>query len=208
MWVFAVIPQQNVDATATVREELEYDVNIYKPQQAEEPDYVVRAQINNHIIENITNREIVEFYNQFTRSSVISEAIIVRALDQDVPINLAFAVAYVESRYNPRAYNNNGGRSADWGLFQLNDSYRAHWSIDEFYDIHRNAEEGIGYLSYCLDVSRGDVRMAIAAYNAGPDVIYSGDIPSRTIRHIEEILQYEDYLTMEFNREFLEWENL
>jgi soluble lytic murein transglycosylase-like protein len=69
---------------------------------------------------------------------------------------LAVAVAYHESRFNPAAT----GRAGEAGLFQL---LRVHdWSING------NTYAGVAHLSAVIRQAGGDERLGLATYNGGP----------------------------------------
>ena len=172
--------------------------NIYKPNISKSTEeFFVRDEITEIVKEfNTWN-----FYKEVTNDSKISLVILNEARYQNVPINLAFAVAKVESNFNPNAINYNRN-SKDYGLFQLNNSYR-NWSTSDFFDIEKNTKEGIRYLKEMLELFDGDVLKAIAAYNAGPGRVINNKIPESTERYITKILVAEDELNVKFNNYLL-----
>ena len=62
------------------------------------------------------------FYFQITGDKNVSQAILTEAEANDIPISLAFALAYTESSYNAQAVNKNSNKTIDRGLFQLNNN--------------------------------------------------------------------------------------
>jgi soluble lytic murein transglycosylase-like protein len=178
-------------------------LDLFKPDKPKEKAYFVRSKINFFIEEEkIKKSELIVFYTKYTNSKTIAEVIYQYAIQYDVPVNVAFALAYGESRFDPKAYNKNVNGSTDRGLFQLNDRHR-NWPIADYYDIEKNAKEGIGFLSYCLYLMKDNTVKALQAYNAGPTAALAGKIPETTKKHIEEILQFEDILNQDFNRSFV-----
>lgn len=190
----------NVFASDISNIDVAYDVDMYK-QQKEECVYKYRYQVNEYILEQSSVEELISFYTKFTKNKKIAETILLQSLEQDVPIHLSFAIAHTESKYNILASNRNGSHSSDYGLFQLNNSYRD-WPLSKFFNIQENVKEGINYISYCLYISENNTRLAIGSYNAGPKVAISNIIPESTYNYIEKVIHYEDYLTLEFNKEF------
>jgi len=182
-------------------EKFSYDTEFYKSNNIEENKYYERFNINNNI-DTFNKLELIKFYNKYTNSSIVSEAIINAALNYNVPINLSFALAWKESRFDINSLNHNFGNSYDYGLYQLNSIYRPTWSKDDFFNITKNAYEGNRYLSYCLDLSDGNIEKALYGYNAGPDAILNNNVPKRSFQYATEIIDYEDFLTVEFNKVF------
>ena len=141
------------------------------------------------------------FYSQYTNNWGVNRAIISYAHEYEVPVHVAFAIAWQESQFNPNAVsprNNNGSR--DWGLFQINDGYR-NWTREDFLDIEKNVEEGIKHFKWCYDQS-GDIIAALQAYNAGMSRVVNGTVPDRTMDYVDKILHYESILDEAWNAEF------
>ena len=85
---------------------------------------------------------------------------------------LAAAVAWQESRFRQSAVSPRGAR----GVMQLMPATARDLGVDPD-DLHANIDGGVGYLARQLR-RFGDVRLALAAYNAGPDaVLRYGDVP-------------------------------
>jgi len=163
-------------------------------EQVEKP--VEISDINKWIEENL--EESITFYTEeMTKDKQISNAIISNSLKNDIPVNLAFSIAYKESKFKKDAYNDNG-KSKDRGLFQLNDSYRQDWSIDDFYDIEKNSFEGTRYLKEMINLNEDDVEKALYCYNAGPTKVRrDGIIPESTKIYALEIMKMEAILNQQ-----------
>ena len=152
-----------------------------------------KDDLNLWIKENLESS--IDFYTEnLTNDTSISIAIINNSLKHDLSVNLAFSVAYKESRFIKDAFNDNG-KSKDRGLFQLNDRYRQDWPEEDFYNIDKNAFEGTRYLKEMIELNENDIVTALYCYNAGPTKVRrDGIIPSRTITYADEILEYEKNL--------------
>ena len=64
--------------------------------------------------------------------------------------------------------------------------------MDDPFDARQNIDGGASYLRQVLDRFSGDVRLALAAYNAGPRTVekYNGNVPYwETQAYIERVLK-------------------
>jgi len=171
-------------------------IELYTPI-VDDSTFLMRWDINSHAMENPEN--VILFYSEYTNNEIITSAIINNAIEHNVPLNIAFSVAWAESKFNPDAYNNNGS-TTDRGLFQLNDLYR-NWTKNEYYNIELNAHEGTRYLSEMITLNKGDIIYALYCYNAGPTRVRGeGIIPNMTKKYVDKVLEYEDMLNQDFNK--------
>ena len=142
--------------------------------------------------------ELVEFYSRYTNNREIARVIIEESLEQNVAINIAFALAWRESQFNPRAVSPpNRGGSTDWGLFQLNDGHRQNWTRSEFFNIRKNAHSALVFLKYCMR-EMGDTKLALAAYNRGIWGVRRRGVPPVTKRYVQSIISYKKKLDLDF----------
>ena len=87
---------------------------------------------------------------------------------------LVNAVIEVESAWNPRARS----RKNALGLMQLLPETASRLGVKDPFDPRENIAGGIRYLRFLLDRFAGDLRLALAGYNAGEKVVAArGDIP-------------------------------
>ena len=80
-----------------------------------------------------------------------------------VPVELVAAVIQAESNWNPNAVSNKGAA----GLMQLMPSAAARFGVRNRFDIQENIRGGVAYLAWLIHLFHGDLRLAVAAYQAG-----------------------------------------
>lgn len=142
-----------------------------------------------------TSKQVMEFFLDLTGSERVTQAILDNSIEQGVPIPLAFALAWMESRYKTSLSSTNKNRSVDRGLFQLNSSSFPHLSHAEVFDPHVNAKNGLAYLRFCLSYSGNEVA-ALAMYNAGLPRVAKARTPASTYIYIEKILAKRDEIVL------------
>lgn len=140
------------------------------------------------------------FYINITGNKDIAYAILQEANKNDIPLSLAFALAYVESRFNPKAANKNTNSSIDRGLFQLNSFSFPHLSETDFYDPAVSAKYGMKHLRFCLDLGEEEVT-ALAMYNAGANRVRRNNTPRSTLNYVDAIMRYRSGLESTFSNE-------
>ncbi len=101
---------------------------------------------------------------------------------------LVKAIVTVESNSNPKAVSKKGAQ----GLMQLMPSTARQLKVDRPFDPRENIVGGVKYIKGLL-ASYGDLRLALAAYNAGPGTVkkFAGIPPYReTIDYVKKVLRF------------------
>ena len=117
--------------------------------------------------------------------AIIEHAAVSSALEP----NLLRAVIVVESGFNSRAVSKRGAV----GLMQLMPATANRYGVSNPYDARQNVHGGARYLKFLIDRFGHDVRLALAAYNAGEEAVdrNGGQIPpfSETMAYVPRVLK-------------------
>jgi soluble lytic murein transglycosylase-like protein len=104
---------------------------------------------------------------------VLAGYLVDAATRMNVDPELVQAIAWQESRFDPQARSPKGAI----GIMQLMPATARQLGVNP-YDPQQNIQGGVAYLRALLTQFNGDVRLALAAYNAGPNaVLQYGGIP-------------------------------
>ncbi len=100
-------------------------------------------------------------------SQEIDDVIDKAAQKHNVDANLVRALIKQESNFNPSAVSNKGAM----GLMQLMPGTARQLGVSDPFDPQQNVDAGVKHLKQLLDNYNGDVRLGLAAYNAGEGAV-------------------------------------
>ena len=100
--------------------------------------------------------------------AAIQELIDHAAHKYNVDPNLVHAVVKVESGYNPYAISSAGAE----GLMQLVPSTARRFGVSNSFDARQNIDAGVRYLKYLQTLYGSNMRLVLAAYNAGEGAVF------------------------------------
>jgi len=132
-----------------------------------------------------------QYYDQslLARATQYDSIIEKAALSAAVEPNLLRAVIVVESGFNSRAVSKRGAV----GLMQLMPATATRFGVSNPYDPKQNVHAGARYLKFLIDRFGQDVRLALAAYNAGEEAVdrNGGRIPpfAETMAYVPRVMK-------------------
>ena len=194
----------DTNSNVSVIEETEEEISAsFKEYFAEASLDILNEDLDKslNLYRNTLSRSAVEwFYFQITGDKNVTQAILAEADNNDIPLSLAFALAYAESGYNVKAVNTNSNTTTYRGLFQLNSNTFPNLTEADFFDPYVSAKYGMSHLRFCINTAGNEVS-ALAMYNAGTGRVRSNRTPQVTLNYIGKIMSYQKMLEELFNEQ-------
>lgn len=129
----------------------------------------------------------------FTTGDVVYDSYIVDSSRRyNIDPLLIYAQMHTESSFKLRATSHKGAS----GLMQLMPGTARRFGVTDIYNPKQNIEAGVKYMRWLLDTFGGDVRLALAGYNAGEGAVmrYGNNIPP-----FRETQEYVRRITNRYN---------
>ena len=103
------------------------------------------------------------------------------------------AIIRAESGFDPQAVSRKGAK----GLMQLMPETAQRMKVTDAFNPRDNIDGGVRYFKYLLNLFDDDIKLSLAAYNAGENcVVQRGSIPPypETVNYVKKVLNfYQSY---------------
>jgi soluble lytic murein transglycosylase-like protein len=129
-----------------------------------------------------------------TEQQIIERTVQKAATKYNLAPELITAVIRAESNFEISAVSSAGAQ----GLMQLMPATAKELGVKNPFDIEQNIDGGTKYLRQMLDRFGGNVRKALAAYNAGPGTVikYNGRVPyPETRQYVKRVMRFSGQMT-------------
>lgn len=106
-----------------------------------------------------------------------------------VDFALIKAMIRAESGFNPFAVSRKGAK----GLMQLMPETASRMNVSNIFNPRENVEGGVRYFKHLLSLFNNDLRLSLAAYNAGENIVAElRSIPPyrETVDYVKKVLSY------------------
>ncbi len=148
------------------------------------------AEVNHYLDRHYLGSDFTQLQAERSNFSQqdVEAAIEQSASRHNVDPNLVRAVIKVESNFNPNAVSRKGAM----GLMQLMPQTARSLKVNNPFDPQQNIDAGVRQLKQLMQNYGGDVRLTLAAYNAGPRAVArSAGVPhyAETRNYVKRITQ-------------------
>ena len=109
-----------------------------------------------------------------------------------VEFALIKAIIRAESGFNPNAISRKGAK----GLMQLMPETALRMNVSNVHNPRDNIDGGVRYFRYLLSLFNNDLRLSLAAYNAGENLVSElGTIPPyrETADYVQKVMSFYQY---------------
>lgn len=128
--------------------------------------------------------------SEFKKTLPFDKEVLSAAEETEMEPALIHAIMTVESNHKLHAKSKKGA----YGLMQLMPETARRFKVIDKRDPKQNILAGAKYLRELLNLFNGDIKLALAAYNAGPGAVqkYFGKIPpyKETKEYVPKVMKY------------------
>ncbi len=199
--IFDTLFEQHVASFISEKRSLGIAEILYKKITGEEMDSELKVKLNSSLEKIERNKNSEDFIPKVQPSSEslnrlkkYEELIEEASKEFGIDKNVIKSVILAESAANHRAVSPVKAK----GLMQLMDSTAAEMGVRNVFDPKENIYGGTKYLAKMLRQYNGDLKLALAAYNAGPHNVekYKGIPPfEETQNYITKVMSYLNHFS-------------
>jgi soluble lytic murein transglycosylase-like protein len=131
----------------------------------------IAAQIAESTSSTERENAILSAIDRYDITRDLAEDIYDIAREAGIEPSMAYGLVKTESTFDQRAVSHVGARGLTQVMPRTARWLRPGTRIDDLYDRQTNLQLGFRYLSQLIDRYRGDVRLALTAYNRGPGTV-------------------------------------
>jgi soluble lytic murein transglycosylase-like protein len=122
-------------------------------------------------------------------SNLYDHWILESCLKHEVEFALIKAIIRAESGFDPQAVSRKGAK----GLMQLMPETAERMKVSDVFNPQENIEGGVGYFKHLLSLFDNNLRLSLAAYNAGETIVSKlGTVPPyrETVNYVKKVLRF------------------
>ena len=188
LFAMSVITSATVNADVYVDLSQADEINITNTANDQNYSFKIEEPVLTNTTANIAAK--IRSSSVDNRNLPFNNEVIIAANETDIEPALIHAVITVESKHNPHAQSKKGA----YGLMQLMPETSRRFNVLDKNNPKQNILAGAKYLRELLKLFNGDLKLSLAAYNAGPAAVqrFGGKIPPyrETVDYVPKVLKY------------------
>jgi len=188
LFALSVITSATVNADVYVDLSQADEINITNTANDQDYTFKIEEPVLKNTTANIAAK--IRSGSVDNRNLPFNNEVIIAANETEIEPALIHAVISVESKHNPHALSKKGA----YGLMQLMPETLRRFNVLDKNNPKQNILAGAKYLRELLKLFNGDLKLSLAAYNAGPAAVqrFGGKIPPyrETVDYVPKVLKY------------------